>query len=67
MVTGVAEQEGRKLLSISEAARRLGIHENTLRQWADRGKVKHVRLMSGVRRFDPEEIERIRREMGYEG
>ncbi len=54
-----------KLLNIAEAARRLGIHQNTLRQWADRGRVKHVKLISGVRRFEPAEIERVRREMGY--
>jgi excisionase family DNA binding protein len=67
MTLTMAEPADHKLLNISEAARRLGIHDNTLRQWADRGKVKHVRLMSGVRRFDPDEIERVRREMGYEG
>jgi putative resolvase len=66
MVITVAEQDAPKLLNIAEAARRLGIHENTLRQWADKGRVKHVRLISGVRRFAPEEIERLRREMGIE-
>ena len=55
-----------KLLTISEAARDLGIHPNTLRGWVDRGLVPVVRLPSGHRRFEPEQIERIRREM-YEG
>lgn len=59
----VEEAEG---LNVTQAARRLGVHQNTLRQWADKGRVKHIRLMSGVRRFDPDEIERIRVEMGLE-
>jgi excisionase family DNA binding protein len=55
-----------KLLTISEAALELGVHSNTLRGWADRGLVPAVRLPSGHRRFEPEQIERIKREM-YEG
>ena len=55
-----------KLLTISEAARKLGVHPNTLRGWVDRGLVPAVRLPSGHRRFEPEQIERIKREM-YEG
>ena len=66
MMTTVAEQTARKLLDIGEAGQRLGIHQHTRRQWADRGQVKHVRLISGVRRFDLEEIERVRPDMGLE-
>jgi excisionase family DNA binding protein len=53
----------RRLLSIGEASERLGIHINTLRRWADRGMVRTVRLPSGYRRFEEEEIERMRWEM----
>lgn len=52
-----------RLLTISEAARRLGVHQNTLRTWADAGKVPHVLLPSGYRRFRPADIERMRSEM----
>ena len=55
-----------KLLTISEAARELGVHPNTLRGWVDRGLVPAVRLPSGHRRFEPEQIERIKQDM-YEG
>jgi putative resolvase len=65
-VITVTEQTEAQLLSISEAAKRLGIHQNTLRQWADQGRVKHIKLLSGVRRFESDEIERVRREMGYD-
>lgn len=34
------------------ACRRLGIHENTLRKWADDGKIDHIRTGSGQRRYD---------------
>jgi len=55
-----------RLLTISEAARRIGVHANTLRAWADKGLVKHVKTPTGYRRFSPEEIERLREEMGFE-
>jgi len=53
-----------KDLTVSEAARRLGIHPNTLRQWVDRGLVQAVKLPgSGFRRFRPGVIEQLRRDM----
>lgn len=54
----------KRLLSITEAAELLDVHYQTLRAWADAGKVPVVRLPSGYRRFEPEVIERVRREMG---
>jgi len=51
-------------LSVRETARRLGVHENTVRNWEERGIVRAVRLPgSGYRRFDPAEVERLRHEM----
>lgn len=58
-------KEEPQLLSISEAARRLGVHVNTLRRWADHGDIQAVRLPSGFRRFEPAVIEEKRRELGY--
>ncbi|MDP9364144.1 MAG: MerR family DNA-binding transcriptional regulator [Chloroflexota bacterium] len=55
-----------RLLTISQAARMLGVHQNTLRTWADKGLVRHVRLPSGYRRFAVTEVERLRREMGLD-
>lgn len=54
------------LMQVREAARYLGVHENTLRRWETNGLVRAVRLPSGVRRFRVEDIERLRAEM-YEG
>lgn len=48
-----------ELLSIGEAARRLGVHPNRLRAWERQGLLKPVRLPSGHRRYRAGDIERI--------
>jgi putative resolvase len=55
-----------RLLTISQAAARLGVHQNTLRQWADKGLVPHVKFPSGHRRFTVAAIERLRQQMGLD-
>jgi putative resolvase len=50
----------KRLVGISEAARMLDVHPNTLRRWADQGIVRHVRLPSGYRRFEVAELARFR-------
>ncbi len=61
------EQTTPRLLTISQAAAQLGVHPDTLRAWADKGLVPVVRTPTGYRRFDPNEIDRVRGEMGLEG
>ncbi len=51
------------LLQVREAARGLGIHENTLRRWEERGLIRAVRLPTGVRRFRAEDVESLRNQM----
>lgn len=53
-----------KLLTVAQAAKLLGVHANTIRNWADKGLIKVVVLPSGYRRFEAAEIERLRKEMG---
>lgn len=48
---------------IREAAKRLGVHENTVRNWADRRVIRSHRLPSGVRRIPRSEIERLEHEI----
>jgi len=55
-----------RLLTISEAADRLGVHQKTLRAWADKGLVAHFRTPTGYRRFDPDEINQLIDEMRVE-
>lgn len=48
------------LLTIGETARLLGVSTDTIRRWADEGRIPVVTLPSGHRRFRPEDIETIR-------
>ena len=50
------------LLTITTAARRLGVCEQTLRRWDQRGIVAPVRDSAGRRVFFSHDIERIARE-----
>jgi hypothetical protein len=53
-------------IGVREAARRLGVHENTVRNWANRGILHSVTMPgpSGFQRFDPEEVNFIAGEPG---
>lgn len=53
-----------EFVNVREAAKELGVHENTVRNLEKRGELKAVRLPgSGFRRFLKEDIERMRQEM----
>lgn len=58
--------ENRKTVGISQAAALLGIHPNTLRKWADEGRVPFIKHPSGHRRFVVEELEGFRQAMTHE-
>jgi excisionase family DNA binding protein len=54
----------RQLLNVRDTAQALGVHENTVRNWEERGILRAVRLPgSGFRRFAAEDVERLRSEM----
>jgi len=48
-----------RLLTLSEACKRLGIHPNTLRKWDRQGKIRVVRTVGGRRRMPESEVERL--------
>lgn len=52
-----------KMIGVREAARNLGVHENTIRNWEKRGLLTATHLPSGIRRFSAEEVARMRHEM----
>jgi excisionase family DNA binding protein len=51
-------------ITIRDAARRLGVHENTVRRYVDRGLIRARRLPSGVRRLQREDVEVMARQGG---
>jgi excisionase family DNA binding protein len=52
------------MIGARQVAARLGVHENTIRNWEERGILRALRLPgSGYRRFDLEEVERLAQEM----
>jgi excisionase family DNA binding protein len=52
-----------QLMQVRQVARALGVHENTVRRWEERGLLHAVRLPSGVRRFRPDDVEAVREQM----
>jgi excisionase family DNA binding protein len=61
--TITSRMAGMALLGVREAARRLGVHENTLRRWEKAGLILAVKLPTGVRRFREEDVERLHADM----
>jgi len=59
------EQGEAEFLSVRETARRLGVHENTIRNWARDGILPTARIPgSRFHRFHARDVERLRRERG---
>lgn len=51
-------------MNVRDAADRLGVHENTIRNWEKSGQLRAAKLPgSGFRRFRVEDVERMRHEM----
>jgi excisionase family DNA binding protein len=46
-------------IPIRTAAQRLGVHENTIRNWIDKGVLAATRLPSGVRRIKAADVEKL--------
>jgi excisionase family DNA binding protein len=53
-------------LSLTEASRRLNVHPATLRDWADRGRIRTFRTPGGHRRFSGEDVEAVAAEAAPE-
>jgi excisionase family DNA binding protein len=52
-----------KPITTSEAARRLGVHRDTVARWIRLGDLPAMRTPRGQYRLDPQVIERMRRQM----
>jgi excisionase family DNA binding protein len=54
-----------ELLSVRETARRLGVHENTVRNWARNGSLPTARIPgSKFHRFRADDVERLQKQRG---
>jgi excisionase family DNA binding protein len=51
--------DSRTWYNLKEAAARLGIHENTLRRWADEGRIRHMVTLGGHRRFAANDVDAL--------
>lgn len=54
-----------EFVNVRTAAKELGVHENTIRNWCDNGTIRGVVRLpgSGFRRIQWSEVERLRREL----
>jgi excisionase family DNA binding protein len=50
-------------LSVHEAAELLGVHEKTIRAWADKGLLPVIKWPNGWRRFRPTDLETVKQQM----
>lgn len=48
-----------ELLSITQAAQRLGVGVDTLRTWERNGKLRAIRTVGGHRRFDAQDVDKL--------
>lgn len=53
-------------LSLNEAAKRLNVHPATLREWADKGRIRTFRTPGGHRRFSVEDVDALASESAPE-
>ena len=52
-----------KYLKVAEAAQLLGVSENTVRSWADRGKLAVTRSPTGYRLFREQDLQAFLKEI----
>jgi excisionase family DNA binding protein len=52
-------QEPKQWLTLSQAARKLGVHTTTLRRWADNGDIPYLLTPGGHRRFSLPDVEQF--------
>jgi excisionase family DNA binding protein len=61
-----AASETASWLSLTEASKRLNVHPATLREWADRGRIRTFRTPGGHRRFSGEDVDALAAEAAPE-
>lgn len=52
----MSKNQGKRWLSLSDVAKLLGVHEGTVRRWADAGRLPFFRTPGGHRRFLAQDV-----------
>jgi excisionase family DNA binding protein len=50
-------------LTATEVAERLGVSPKTVSRWAKDGRLAHQRTLGGHRRYDPAQVDQLKREL----
>jgi putative resolvase len=50
-------------LTATQVAERLGVSAKTVTRWAKQGRLAHRRTLGGHRRYDPDQIDQLEREL----
>jgi excisionase family DNA binding protein len=50
-------------LTAAQVAERLGVSAKTVTRWAKEGRLAHLRTLGGHRRYDPDQIDQLAREL----
>jgi excisionase family DNA binding protein len=52
-----------RYLSAAQVAERLGVSAKTVSRWAKQGRLAHQRTLGGHRRYDPDQVDQLAREL----
>jgi excisionase family DNA binding protein len=55
----------RPWLTGGQVAKRLGVSPTTVARWANQGRLAHRRTLGGHRRYDPELIDQLARDLAF--
>jgi excisionase family DNA binding protein len=56
----------RKYLTSNQTAQRLAVSPKTIARWAKQGLLPHLRTLGGHRRYDPEMVDQLRRQLTHQ-
>jgi excisionase family DNA binding protein len=57
---------GSRWLTAAQVAARLHVSPKTVSRWAKNGQLAHRRTLGGHRRYDPDQIERLIRQLTHQ-
>ena len=55
------DKAGSRLMASGEVAELFGVDVTTVGRWADEGRLPHIKTLGGQRRFNREDVERLKK------